>query len=133
MTKLKIKVTKEILRQTCNCGNGNALEGQLNSHCAIAVAIRDVFPEALVEELGIFLNHKEYVAKWHTQNPDKFDIKLPAKASRFILNFDLNDAIERMAMNPIEFEVEIPDWIIETINLEELKPLLENHPTLELV
>ena len=120
MTKLKIKVTKEILERSKMCGwkNGNK---DMSTNCAIALAVRDVFPEARVGS-----RHLNYLG-------DENYTVLPAIASNFITIFDNLSPKERVEMSELEFEVEVPDEVIEKINIEELKPLLENHPTLQLI
>ena len=130
MTKLKIRVTKEILERSKNCGGSGYLDLPTNQNCAIALAIRDIFPTAVVEEQGIFLEREFELGR--LINGD-FDIKLPKSATNFICTFDFNNADERVNMPEMEFEIEIHESIIEKINIEELKPLLENHPTLSLI
>lgn len=44
MTQLKITVTKEILEKSKNCGDAYGA----GKNCAIALAVRDVFPMAWV-------------------------------------------------------------------------------------
>lgn len=125
---LKIKVTKEIIEKSMWCGFGSSNDIQEN--CAIALAVRDIFPDAQVEKYGIFLKRED----WQTKGTDS-DIQLPPEAIEFIGEFDLySDTPEhRLLMPELEFEVEIPDKVLEEINIEELRPLLQNHPTLELV
>lgn len=114
--KLKISVTKEILEKSHNCS-----ETQVAMNCAIALAVRDIFPDACVGPIGIrpFSN--------------QIAITLPKNARQFIGQFDSSTPEERMEMSPITFEIEVPDEVIELINIDELKPLLQNHPTLELL
>lgn len=120
MTKLRITVTKEILERSKMCGVAAQTSVE---NCAIALAVRDVFPKARVWMTHINTQMGDY-------GPH---IILPVEASVFISEFDDRDPEERVKMNPIAFEIEIPDEIIEKINIDELKPLLENHPNLALV
>ena len=129
MTKLKIRVTKEILDRSKYCGSSI-------DNCAIAQAVRLIFPDACVSHQYIFPfsipcsgTTAEIVAKLGVENI----IKLPEEAYCFICDFDRNSVEDRPRMRELEFEVEISDQIIEKINIEELKPLLENHPTLQLI
>jgi len=119
--KLKISVTKEILERSKMCGFDNIRD--MTTNCAIALAIRDVFPQAIVEteELYFFGDDKGPKAS------------LPKKAINFIIDFDLNEPDLRVDMNPISFNITIPAKVIKQINIEEVKILLTNHPTLELV
>jgi len=47
--KMKIKVTKEILKKSMWCGT-SAGRGQIITNCAVALAVRDIFQEP---QLGI--------------------------------------------------------------------------------
>lgn len=118
MTKLKIKITKEILAQPCICD-------QIPSTCAFARAVRDIFPEARVgsDSITPFWESADVLRDF----PVSLDMRL------FIEKFDNTHTNQRINLPEQEFELEIPDWVINRINLDELKPLLENHPNLELV
>lgn len=120
MTTLKIKVTKDILEKSKNC---NEMVGQ---NCAVALAVRDVFPAAHV------LHHQ---IRPFSDDPYliKQRILLPKEATLFIIDFDRAEPGQRPYLPEIEFEIQIPDEVIEKINIDSLRPLLQNHPTLELV
>lgn len=123
-TTLKIKVTKDILNETKNCAAD--IGSGLGDRCAIAVAVRDIFPFAYVcideiKPMGIGFNGVIS------------NIPLPPCAQHFISEFDTNSPTERALMPELEFEISIPDKVIEKINIDEIRPLLENHPTLELI
>lgn len=118
-TKLKIKVTKEILERSKMCGHtGNMLE-TIAENCAVALAVRDIFPNVWVERFYI----KGLVKP----------ILLPGIATNFIISFDNTTSADRPNLPEIEFEITIPDAVLEQINIEEIRPLLLNHPTLQLV
>lgn len=121
MTKLRITVTKEILEKTKHC---SVFSQYSTTNCAIACAVRDVFPTAKVwaNHIAPFTDHGKYKS-----------IRLPQEAQDFIEAFDDATAEERVMMKPISFEIEVPDEVIEKINIDELKPLLENHPTLAIL
>jgi hypothetical protein len=66
--KIKIKVTKDILRKSMMCGVAESrglTEDKYTSvgNCAIAVAVRDVFPNAHVYMDGILLLGQDEVPK----------------------------------------------------------------------
>lgn len=130
MIKLKIKVTKEILEKTGFCDQGWEC-GNISSNCAIAVAVRDIFPTAIVEEKFIVPFFKG--EKYSVCEPPDDSIFLPTKVSAFIRKFDGAQPHERPLMKELEFEIEISDEVLEQINIEEIRPLLVNHPNLELV
>jgi hypothetical protein len=117
--QLKIKVTKDILRRAMYCGT---TKGFISENCPIALAVRDIFPEAVVEYYHI--------------NPFKGStLEIPHNAEQFIKRFDMlsGSPKDRLGLPEYEFTINIPDNVIEQINIEELRPLLINHPTLELV
>ena len=129
MTKLKIRVTKDILERSKYCGSHT-------EHCAVAQAVRDIFPKACVCHTHIFPfsipfsgSPNDIIMNLGERNV----IILPTAARDYILSFDRCSVEGRVNLPEFEFEVEISDQIIEKINIEELKPLLQNHPTLELI
>lgn len=121
MTQLKIKVTKEILEKSKYCGSGN---GMVSTNCAIAKALATIFPDCQVAG--------PYVAV-HISTYKSVHIPLPFEAEEFINLFDQTLPFDRPSLPELEFTIDIPDAVIEQINIEEIRPLLINHPTLELV
>jgi hypothetical protein len=118
MTTLKIKVTKDILEKSKYCDQA-ASKAKYN--CAVSLAIRDIFPESYVMQ-----NYINPMVGCHV-------ISLPEEARDFIGKFDISSPEERMLMPELEFEISIQDSTIEKINIDELRPLLQNHPTLQLI
>lgn len=119
---LRIKVTKEILRKTMWCGTVD-MPGTINENCAVAMAVRDIFPRALVWGNIVAPFGEPYVDS----------IKLPEKVTKFIDTFDTTIHKNRHDLPELEFDLEIPNEIIAKINIDEIKPLLVNHPTLKLI
>lgn len=121
--KLKIKVTKEILEATKNCGvDGfklpNAKNGAPAYNCAITLACQEIFPNCSTAPVAIWLG------------VGLFDeILLPTIAREFIYKFDNLKPEERVLLEPIEFEVDLPESIIDNININDLK----NSKTLEII
>jgi hypothetical protein len=122
MIKLKISVTKEILKKSKYCSTLFNL-GPSSENCAIALAVRDIFPNAIVGIKDMFFGVDV------VESP----ISLPIVARRFIAEFDSSSPDLRIKMNPVSFEITVPNYVIDKINIDELRPLLVNHPTLELV
>lgn len=120
--KLKIKVTKQILEKSKNCGV-TELNGFRGMSCAVALAVRDIFPEANIGAGEI----------WPFWPNQKVVIILPDNAKSFISRFDRTSPYGRTLINEMEFEIKIQNDVIDQINIDEIKPLLENHPTLELI
>ena len=121
MMKLKIKVTKDVLKRSINC---NSLQAGVSKNCAIAVAIRDIFPNASV---GVFDMYILGVG----------NVDLPENAREFISKFDMltNRKHERLFLDPIEFEIELTDEQVDLlpINIDEAKSIIEDSQTLELI
>lgn len=93
-------------------------------NCAIALAIKDIFPDSWVGAAGIDIDYNGIFNKV---------IDLPEEVIHFIKEFDKNSPEQRIDMTSISFDIEIPNNVVETINIEDIKPLLINHPTLQLV
>ena len=126
--KLKIKVTKDILKESSMCGVGlqYGSEGfgqHMQSNCAITKACRDLFPGCYTTVLNI--KNDLFGNLW--------SIDLPEIAQRFIYKFDLSTPEERIFMPELEFEVELTDEVLAAINIEEAREALKNSTTLELI
>lgn len=129
--KLKISITKEILERSKDCNVED--EGSVGSNCAIAVALRDIFPQAWVqtEDVIPFFDENATIPGLKKQQEEL--IQLPIEAQSFIAEFDSLSPEERSKMETFDFEVNIPDAVIDEINIEELKETLLIHPNLQLV
>lgn len=127
MTKLQITVTKDILDKSKNC---ISFDGR---NCAISLAIRDIFPDAFVAEAEVAFLKSDWAEHDDLCITFSYAYPLPIGAQNFIRFFDRCSTYERVKIIPFSFEIEIPDRVLESINIEEIKPLLENHPTLKLV
>lgn len=119
--KIKISVTKEILEASKMCGKNPGVFK--TESCAIALAIRDVLPDASVQFKKINTILK----------PDKYSIPLPPEATKFIFRFDNLTPEDRTTMSPISFEIDVPDSYIESIGIEEVKEILSKSKSLVLV
>jgi hypothetical protein len=162
MYTLKIKVTKQILLESAMCGvKGDAIGVAQN--CAFARAVQCIFPNAFVGGLFIHPNTtpegwkeigrlygelsnkktKESKTVWDLISLDKRigqamceDLKMIPTTfpmSQFISRFDHSSPLERLEIPEEEFELPIPDYVIETINIDEIKGILASENHLELV
>lgn len=115
--QLKVMVTREILQQSKYCGRDR--EGyKIGNNCAIALAVADIFPDVFVTGYHVFPQGAEA--------PD-LRIPLPLIARQFIKLFDgfyLTPNL-RTLLPEFEFDLEIPDEVINKIDIEELMPLIE--------
>lgn len=106
-TTLTIHITKEVLEESKNCS------GAKGRTCAVAVAIRHIWPKAYVCTDEAYLN-----GKWY-----KDVAKLPLMAQNFIDGFDRSTPEVRIAMEPISFNIVVPDEVINQINIDEVLKL----------
>ena len=117
-TQFKIEITKEIIAQCKNCGTGNDAR-LVENNCAIAIALADIFPSVYVTNLFIF--------------PFGIDseLKIPIQliAQQFINLFDgfrLMPGL-RLMLPSFEFTIDIPDEVVEQINIDEVKDLIRKN------
>lgn len=115
--KLRINVTEEILKASSNCINSC-----LPNNCAVALAVRDIFPEARVGHFNIIFDGSY-----------RYSSKLPYEARTFIARFDSLSPEGRSKMTPISFDIAIPEEAIQSIDIEEVKKILMDHKTLTLI
>jgi hypothetical protein len=113
----KIKVTKEILELSKECGTHNDIDS-IGENCAIALALKDIFP-------GVFVT-SHYIYPFGIDENNKLDdlkIAMPKVAHDFVKVFDSLCAIHncRLLLPEFEFEIPIPDVIISKINIDEVR------------
>lgn len=130
--KIRIHVTKEVLQETMWCGTGRnggcaPNTAEVLENCAIAYAVREIFPNA-------------QVSSHITIDPDKCylpDVILPKKAKRFIDTFDsfARECPQKRAnIHPISFDINVPDDVLEeVISVNEVHRILSESKTLELI
>ena len=113
--QLKIAITKDIIEHCKNCGTENK-EYEIGQNCAIAFALIDIFPNVYVTNYYIF-----------PFGIEDLKIPLPIIAQQFIKLFDgfrLTPRL-RLVLPEFEFTIDIPDEVIEQINIDEVKELIE--------
>lgn len=141
--KILVKVTKEILIKTSRCNNAFGI------NCAIAAAIREMFPHSITgnrmlsiytEENFIKLLNNPFNLYRKDQNviytlgyPEIAQIQLPFEAMRFIRTFDITSVEHRMNLEPIQFEINVPNEVIDQIGISTAYKVLSESKTLELV
>ena len=136
--KIKINITKEVLRKTMFCGfiippKGdyftNPLSRGNSGNCAIAYAVYKLFPYAAVSTklITFFANKPDFNAK------KGYVVRLPLEATMFIERFDKLLPHQRIALSPFSFTIIVPDHVIHLINIDEVKEIISESQTLELV
>lgn len=124
--KLEIRVTKDVLRRSAMCKSADDTTG---TNCAVALAVRDIFPKAYVG--NIFIHPLGQMTADNLETSKL--IVSPLRVRAFIEQFDYLKPEQRILMPEISFEIDIPNSVIEKINIDEIRPLLVNHPTLTLI
>jgi len=119
-TQFKIAITKEIIAQCKNCGTGNGTH-KIENNCAIAFALADIFPKVYVTNYCIF--------PFGIDGDKEKEIKIPMPliAQQFIKLFDgfrLTPNL-RLLLPEFEFIIDIPDEVIDQINIDEVRALIE--------
>jgi hypothetical protein len=109
----KIKVTKEILELSKECGTHNDIEA-IGKNCAIALALKDIFPEVVVTGRHIY----PFGIDENTKSDD-LKIVMPPIAQDFVRVFDSFSTMYklRLLLPEFDFDIFIPDEIISAINL----------------
>ena len=118
--QLKISITKEIIEHCKNCGNEND-EHEIGKNCAVALALIDIFPNVYVTNYYIFPFGID-CEKVHL-----LKIPLPIIAQQFIKLFDgfrLTPKL-RLLLPEFEFTIDVPDEVIEQINIDEVRELIQ--------
>ena len=118
--QFKIAVTREILELSLECGINNDIE-MISKNCAIALAVKDIFPDVVVTEDCIYpFGVNIYTKTSHLK------IELPQVAKDFIKVFDSLCGMHkvRRCLPEFDFEISVPDEIISQINIAEVKDLI---------
>lgn len=113
MIKLKVTVTKEILRKSMMCGVG--FRDQVGSNCAVALAIKGIFPLAYVLDSDFFPFHSS----------KNVDIKFICSSHN---GYDFIKAFDRLDEAPQE-RLNLPETIV-TLDIKEeiLDELINQFP-----
>jgi len=120
MTPFKIQVTEEIIHQCKDAGVPGEAE-VLGNVCPIATTIKDMFPDVYVAN--------EYLFPYGQKSTLK--IKLPQIARNFINLFDSLCMMPnvRLKIPAFEFEIEIPEEVIEKVSIENVMADYTNNNT----
>ncbi len=129
--KILIKVSKEVLERSKNC---LCCTDSCPTTCGVAVATRDLFPDANVSKIGINLFGYKSSDPLIIPRSDLPDYcYLPTIAILFIGKFDRSTPEERVLMTPFSFEIEVPEYVIDKIGISTIYKVLSESSTLEMV
>ncbi|MEO6219347.1 MAG: hypothetical protein ABIO81_02890 [Ginsengibacter sp.] len=122
--QLKISITKKLIERCTNCGIEND-KHEISRNCAIALALADIFPDVYVT------NYYAYPFGIGCEKEEALKITLPIIAQQFIKLFDgfLRTPKLRLLLPEFEFTIDVPDEVVEQINIDEVKQLIkkDNH------
>lgn len=124
--KFQINITQDVLNATKDCNDNT------DENCAIAHAIRDLFPEASVGCSTIYFKKDLNKPFDFHDNRKAEEIDLPLIAMLFIKDFDNKSPEERVKIKPFSFFINIPDSLIEEINISEIEDILSHSQTLQI-
>ena len=134
--ELKITITKDVIDRSLMCGTSNDSFGSISTSCGIAVAVRDIFPDASIGSMVWF----PFGQAGSDNNVSAINfveecLNLPLMAVNFINIFDRlkKTPEERYKLVGTSFSLYITDEVIDRINIDEITQLLEDHPILELI
>ena len=117
----KIKITNEILEKSKYCSSyGHELQ-VVGENCAIAHALKDLFPRVHVSGLYIYpFGFNDSAAC------SELKIELPQIAKDFIRVFDAlcNMPAVRLRLPELEFEITIPDAVISLVDINEVEKII---------
>jgi hypothetical protein len=119
--QFKIVITKEILEASKHCGIENDLF-IIGRNCAIANAMSHIFPDIYVSGYDIFPFGAGY-----DNSIKHMRLPLPVVAQHFVKLFDgfrLTPGL-RLLLPEFDFTIEIPDEVIEMIDIDEVRMVLE--------
>jgi hypothetical protein len=121
----KISITKEIIASSKDCGINDDETESVGKNCAIAVAVKDIFPDVFVTDHHIY---PQGIRRMGCATDVK--ITLPKIAQDFVRIFDSLKGISklRLLLPEFEFEILIPDEIISQIDIDDLKAIASNNP-----
>jgi len=116
----KIKITKEILEHCKNCGTENSRH-DIGSNCAVAFALKDIFPDVYVTDCYIFPFGVD------AANGKNIKIMLPVIAQQFIKLFDGFYLMPnlRTSLPEFEFSININDEVLDLINIDEVREVIK--------
>ncbi len=115
-----IAISKDILKASKHCGIENDPD-TIGRNCAIANAVCHIFPDIYVTGFDMFP-----FGGSEDQSIRSIRIPLPPVAQHFVRLFDgfrLTPSL-RLLLPEFEFSIDIPDELIDMIDIEEVKAII---------
>lgn len=115
-----IRITKEIIEHCKSCGTENNKQ-EIGSNCAVAFALKDIFPDVYVTDYYIF------PFGMNAENGKEMKIAMPVIAQQFIKLFDGFYLMPnlRPLLPEFEFTIDIPAEVIDQVNIDEVMELIK--------
>ena len=115
--QINISITKEIIEHCKNCGNENE-EDEVGKRCAVAFALAEIFPNVYVSNY--------YIYPFGVEKEETLKLQLPVIAQQFIKLFDSFHVVPklRLLLPEFEFNIDVHDEVIEQINIDEVRELI---------
>ncbi len=115
-----IRITKEIIEHCKKCGTENN-KWEIGSNCAVAFALKDIFPDVYVTNYYIFPFGID------AEKAEDMKIAMPVIAQQFIKLFDGFSLMPnlRPLLPEFEFSINIPGEVIDQINIDEVEELIK--------
>ncbi len=115
-----IRITREIIEHCKSCGTENNKQ-EIGSNCAVAFALKDIFPDVFVTDYYIF------PFGMNTENGNDMKIAMPVIAQQFIKLFDGFYLMPnlRPLLPEFEFTIDIPGEVIDQVNIDDVMELIK--------
>ena len=115
-----IRITKGIIEHCKKCGTENN-KWEIGSNCAVAFALKDIFPDVYVTNYYIFPFGID------AEKAEDMKIAMPVIAQQFIKLFDGFSLMPnlRPLLPEFEFSINIPGEVIDQINIDEVEELIK--------
>src|SRR5687768_2602043 len=113
MTKIRINITKDILQKSRMCSTRA-------DNCAFALAVRDLFSGCAVGTKLIY----PFFDNATGSDIQFLSFPITEEMTAFIKRFDKSSPEEIDQMEEQSFELEIPDWAIEQMDISDVHQIL---------
>lgn len=116
----KIRITKKIIEHCKNCGTENNKK-DIGSNCAVAFALKDIFPAVYVTDCYIFPFGVDAAKEKNIK------IMLPVIAQQFIKLFDGFYLMPnlRPSLPEFDFTISISNEVLDHINIDEVREAIK--------